>query len=109
MTEDVNGNAKIKDDSLLLVSGSKGSKGSDKEYVKKLSNAILQVYSKHSAVTLRCVGAASLNNAIKSFIIAKGEAQKNGDDLLISPSFTTVSFNGEEKTGIVLEVVSVDD
>ena len=76
MTEDINGNAKKKDDSLLLVSGSKGSKSNDKEYVKKLSNAILQVYSKHSAVKLRCVGAASLNNAIKSFIIAKGEAQK---------------------------------
>jgi stage V sporulation protein S len=109
MTEDVNGNEKATDESLLLVSGSKGSKGSDKEYVKKLSNAILQVYSKHSEVKLRCVGAASLNNAIKSFIIAKGEAQKRGDDLVISPSFTTVSFNGEEKTGIVLDVISIDD
>ncbi len=109
MTEDVNGNAKVTDNSLLLVSGSKGSKGSDKDYVKKLANAILQVYSKHSTVKMRCVGAASLNNAIKSFIIAKGEAQKNGDNLFISPSFTTVNFSGEEKTGIVLEVISVDD
>jgi len=109
MTEDVNGNEKATDASLLLVSGSKGSKGSDKDYVKKLSNAILQVYSKHSEVKMRCVGAASLNNAIKSFIIAKGEAQKHGDDLVISPSFTTVSFNGEEKTGIVLDVISIDD
>ena len=106
MTEDVNGNAKVTDDSLLLVSGSKGSKGSDKEYVKKLSNAILQVYSKHSAVTMRCVGAASLNNAIKAFIIAKGEAQKKGDSLLLDPSFTTVTFGNEQKTGIVMEVVS---
>ena len=109
MTEDVNGNAKTTDDSLLLVSGSKGSKGSDKDYVKKLSNAILQVYAKHSAVKMRCVGAASLNNAIKSFIIAKGEAQKHGENLLISPSFTTVKFGDEEKTGIVLEVESIED
>ena len=109
MTEDVNGNEKATDESLLLVSGSKGSKGSDKDYVKKLSNAILQVYAKHSEVKMRCVGAASLNNAIKSFIIAKGEAQKHGDEIVISPSFTTVSFNGEEKTGIVLEVVSLGD
>jgi stage V sporulation protein SpoVS len=109
MTEDVNGNANVKDESLLLVSGSKGSKGSDKDYVKKLSNAILQVFTKHSTVNMRCVGAASLNNAIKSFIIAKGEAQKSGNKLAISPSFTTVSFNSEEKTGIVLEVVTIDD
>jgi stage V sporulation protein SpoVS len=109
MTEDVNGNAKVTDDSLLLVSGSKGSKGSDKDYVKKLSNAILQVFAKHSTVKMRCVGAASLNNAVKAFIIAKGEAQKNGDNLIINPSFTTVNFNGEEKTGIVLETISVDD
>lgn len=109
MTEDINGNAKTTDESLLLVSGSKGSKGSDKDYVKKLSNAVLQVYAKHGTVKMRCVGAASLNNAIKSFIIAKGESQKNGDNLLMSPSFTTVNFNGEEKTGIVLDIILVND
>jgi len=108
MTEDVNGNANKNktEDSLLLVSGSKGSKGSDKDYVKKLSNAILQVYIKHSTVKLRCVGAASVNNAMKALIIASGEAAKNGDDLLFKPSFTTVDFNGEEKTGIVIDVVT---
>ena len=104
MTEDAN--VGIRDETLLLVSGSKGSKEKDKDYVKKLSNAILQVFYKHDAVKLRCVGAASLNNAVKSFIIAKGEAQKKGDSLLIDPSFTTVNFNGDEKTGIVFEVVS---
>jgi len=93
------------DPTLLLVSGSKGDKSSDKEYVKKLSNAILEVYYKHNFVAkLRCVGAAAVNNAIKSSIIAKGEALKRGDHILINPSFTTVVFHGEEKTGIVLEV-----
>ncbi len=106
MTEDVKEQKNTTEDCLLLVSGSRGGKGNDKEYIKKLANAILQVFAKHSAVKLRCVGAASLNNAIKSFIIAKGEALKNGDNLFINPSFTTVDFNGEEKTGIVLDVVS---
>ena len=81
MTEEVNGNTNTIDESLLLVSGSKGSKEKDKEYVKKLANAIFQTFSKHSIARLRCVGAASLNNAIKSFIIAKVEFQKNGDNL----------------------------
>lgn len=93
-----------KDETLLLVSGSKGSKGQDKDYVKKLSNAILQVFYKHDVAKLRCVGAASLNNAVKAFIIAKGEAQKKGDDLIMDASFTNVVFDGSEKTGIILEV-----
>jgi len=104
MVENSNSPRKLEDEALLLVSGSKGSKEADKEYVKKLSNAILQVFYKHEEARLRCVGAAALNNAVKSFIIAKGEADKKGDKLGFDPSFTTVSFKGEEKTGIVFEV-----
>ena len=109
MTEEVKEKITTDDESLLLVSGSKGSKGNDRDYVKKLSNAILQVFSKHNAVKLRCVGAASLNNAIKAFIIAKGEIKKTGDTLFIDPSFTTVKFKGDEKTGIILEVISEEE
>ena len=54
MTDDVQGNVdNSADEALLLVSGSKGSKERDKEYVKKLSNAILQVFSKHDTAKLR--------------------------------------------------------
>lgn len=106
MAEDAQAKAENKDETLLLVSGSKGNKDDDKEYVKKLANAILQVFAKHEEAKLRCVGAASLNNAIKACIIAKGEAQKKGDTLVLDPSFTTVKFHGDEKTGIVLQVLS---
>jgi stage V sporulation protein SpoVS len=109
MTDDKNDkHVETTDETLLLVSGSRGDKGRDKDYVKKLSNAILQVFYKHESATLRCVGAASLNNAIKSFIIAKGEAHKKGDSIVLDPSFTTVMFGDEEKTGIVMEVISID-
>ena len=100
-------NIKIDDEALLLVSGSKSSKENSKDYVKKLANAILQVFYKHDVARMRCVGAAALNNAVKSFIIAKEEALKKGDELTFDPSFTTVNFNGEEKTGIVIEVSSI--
>jgi len=102
MIEDVKDvdSKKSEDDTLLLVSGKIG----DKDYIKKLSNAISQVYYKHKSVKLRCVGAAAVNNAVKAFIVSKGESQKRGDSLLLDPSFTTVSFHGEEKTGIILEV-----
>jgi stage V sporulation protein SpoVS len=97
------------DESLLLVSGSRGEKSLDKDYVKKLSNAVLQVYSKHDVVTMRCVGAAAINNAVKAFIIAKEEAKKRDDHLVIDASFTTVNFHGDEKTGIVLKVINIKD
>lgn len=97
------------DEALLLVKGSKGDKRNDKEYVKKLSNAILQVLYKHNVTRLRCVGAGSVNNALKSFIIAKGEAHKKGDEICMDPSFTTVNFNGEEKTGIVIEIEIIEE
>jgi len=106
MTEEIKDQENTTEKNLLLVSGSKGSKGNDKEYVKKLSNAINQVFYKHKSARMRCVGAASLNNAVKAFIIAKGEAQKRGETFLLDISFTTVSFDGDEKTGIILDVVS---
>ena len=105
MTKDGNISEEVNDETLLLVRGSQNDKMKDKEYVKKLSNAILQVYSKHETAKLRCVDAAALNNAIKALIIAKGELDKKGESILVSPSFTTVNFKGDEKTGIVLEVI----
>jgi len=92
------------DETLLLVSGSKGDKEGDKKYVKVLANAILQVFAKHGLVRLRCVGAASVNNAVKSFILAKGDSDKKGDKIYFDPSFTSVQFQGETKTAIVFEV-----
>ena len=109
MTEDIKTDIDTTDESLLLVSGSKGSKDRDKDYVKKLSNAIVQVYYKHKAVKLRCVGAASLNNAVKAFMIAKEEFKEREDVLYLDPSFTTVKFQNEEKTGILIEAVSKEE
>ena len=109
MTEEIKEKIETTDESLLLVSGSKGSKDRDKDYVKKLSNAIVQVYYKHSAVKLRCVGAASLNNAVKAFMIVKEEFKAKEDELYLDPSFTTVQFQNEEKTGILINVVSKED
>lgn len=105
---DVKEKVENNDETLLLVRGCKNrSKEEIKEYVKKLANAILQVFYKHKAVKLRCVGAGAVNNADKAFIIAKGEAQKRGDKFLMDLSFTTVHFGDEQKTGILKEVIDV--
>jgi len=96
-----------KDPAILKVNGSRG-KDVDKEYVKKLANAILQTFSKHKVARLKCVGAAAINNADKAVIIASGEASKKGIEFVEKKSFTIAYFgdHGEiEKTGILKEIV----
>lgn len=109
MSELVKEQVKNEEDlALLKVRGSKN-KEEDKEYVKRLANAILQVHGKHGVARLRCVGAGAVNNATKAALIAKGEALRNGVELVsYDKSFVDVSFetNGkvEVKTGIMKEV-----
>lgn len=104
MSEDV----KVQEQSdltLLKVNGSRG-KEEDREYVKKLANALLQTFMKHESAKLRCVGAGSVNNADKAVIIATGEAAKKGIELVEKKSFTSVDFGGGViKTGILKEIV----
>ena len=108
-TEDINTTTPMEDPTLLLVSGSKGSKLDDKDYRKKLANAIVQVFSKHGSVRLRCVGAAANNNALLAYLIAEQGSIQQNIIFTISPSFTNVVFNGETKTGVIMEILSLDD
>lgn len=94
------------DVTLLKVKG-EGSFASDdlrKGYVKSLASAVITVVSKHGSAKLKTVGASSGNNAWKAIIIARGEALKKGLDLVVEPSFDSASFDGGDKTAIVLKV-----
>lgn len=104
----INTNSTI-DSTLLLVSGSKGGKLEDKEYRKKLSNAILQVFHKHNKVTLRAVGAAAISNAMMAWTIADIEALKQGVLFAGFSVFANVDFNGDTKTGMVIEILPLDE
>jgi len=98
------------DPTLLAVRGQYENKDEAKVYIKGLAKAISVVFQKHQTVKLRCIGAASLNNAIKAHIIASGEASKKGVSLALIPSFTTVSLDGDlERTAVVLEVIDYDE
>jgi stage V sporulation protein SpoVS len=110
MAKDFNGNIGS-DPTLLLVSGNKGGKSSKEDetkYVKKLANAAIQTFNKHNTVKFRGVGHCAVGRAIKASIITKGEVLKRGDRILLDPSFVVVNFNGEEKTGILIEIVKVN-
>jgi stage V sporulation protein SpoVS len=93
---------------LLLIKGNFDSKEDAKNYVKKLSQAMLVVIQKYGSAKLRCVGAAAVNNAIKAEIIASGEAKKKGINLAVVSSFMTVVFGkNDERTAVVLEVIKL--
>lgn len=101
------------DPTLLKIKGEGGFEGTSdadrdiirKEYVKKLSSAILTVIGKHGHAKLKAVGQAALGNAVKSIIIAKGEASKKGATLLVDPSFGDADFGGSLKTAYILKVI----
>ena len=72
---------------LLKVKGNIEDRDARKKYLKQLAQAIFMVIQKHGMARLRCVGAAAISNAVKSHIIANGEATKKG--------VITVSAGGE--------------
>lgn len=89
------------DPAMLLV---KGKYGENKQYIKSLSHAIVTVISKFGYASLKCVGASSVNNAVKAFTIASGEAKVHGLDLVLSSGFQNAMFADVEKTAIVFKI-----
>jgi stage V sporulation protein SpoVS len=89
------------DPALLLV---KGKNGENKQYIKSLSHAVVTVITKYGYANLKCVGASSINNAMKAITVASGEAKKKGVNLVVSPSFQEAQFDGMDKTAMVLAV-----
>lgn len=89
------------DPALLLV---KGKSGENKQYVKSLAHAIVIVISKYGYASLKCVGASSVNNAVKSYTIASGEAKTHGLDLVMTSGFQNAMFDDVEKTAMVFKV-----
>ena len=94
------------DVTILKVKGEANFKDDQarKEYVKNLAFANMIVIQKHGHAKLKTVGASSGNNAWKAAIIARGEAAKKGIDLVVEPSFDSASFDGGDKTAIVLKI-----
>lgn len=92
------------DPSLLLV---KGKKGENKIYIKSLAHAITTVVDRYGYALLKCVGASSVNNAMKSFTIASDEEEaKNGNRFCIKAVFENADFDGTIKTAMVLKVLN---
>ena len=75
--------------------------------IKKLGGAIFTNIKNCSEIELSCLGAGSLNQAIKSVIIARGMATPVGIDMVIEPSFDLTEVENQEKTLIKLLVKKI--
>ena len=97
---------KVEDPTLLLVTGCENVKDRSVEAssVKKLAHALTETVGKHGAARLKCVGAASVNKAVKAQTIANIDCEEGHFSCV--PEFGIAKFdNGEvEKTAIILVV-----
>lgn len=72
--------------------------------VNKLAGAIFTNVKNTDSLIISCLGAGSLNQAIKAFIAAKGIASPMGIKLQMDPYFDTTSVDNNEKTVIGIKV-----
>jgi stage V sporulation protein S len=75
---------------------------SSKSNSNSIAGAIAALIKENKKVEMQMVGAGALNQAIKAIAIARGFVASLGIDLICIPAFTTVEFDGEERTGIKL-------
>lgn len=95
------------DTTILKIKGDSSfqSDGERVDYIKKLSSAVLIVFSKHNSVKLKAVGASSIKNAMMAIANARGEGTKKGLNLRVEPSYGEADFDGNVKTAMVFKVV----
>lgn len=92
---------KVTGDTMILRAKSDSS-------VKKLKAAIIatvHMQHKYKKIEIRAIGASSLNQAIKAFIVAKTILCANGKRLLLEPYFDDIGEGDEERTVICLRII----
>lgn len=59
-----------------------------------------QIKEGDDKLSIACIGAGALNQAVKAIAIARGFVAPSGIDLICTPSFTKLVLDGEDRTGI---------
>ncbi|MCL2398949.1 MAG: stage V sporulation protein S [Defluviitaleaceae bacterium] len=67
---------------------------------KLVAGAIAAVVRTGESVEIQAIGAAAVNQAVKSIAVARGYVVPNGIDLVSYPAFSQLEVDGEEKTSI---------
>lgn len=71
---------------------------------KEVAGMIANLVKEEKIVEIQAIGAAAVNQAIKSIIIARGYVAPSGYNLGCVPAFCDVEVDGETRTGIKLIV-----
>jgi len=75
-------------------------KVSAKSEPKSVAGAIAAIVRNGESVEMQAIGAAAVNQTVKSIAVARGYVAPNGIDLVSIPSFSQLDVDGKEKTSI---------
>ena len=67
---------------------------------KSVAGAIAAIVRNNEPVEIVTIGAAAINQAVKSIAIARGYVAPNGIDLVCVPAFSELEIEGDPKTTI---------
>lgn len=75
--------------------------------VASVAGSIAKTMRVQDSVDIVVVGAAAINQAIKSVAIARGYLISGEINIAVQPSFTDIRIDDQIKTGIILKVIKV--
>jgi len=67
---------------------------------KLVAGAIAAILRNGEPVEINAIGAAAVNQVVKSIAVARGYVTPNGIDLVCIPAFSQIEVGGKEKTSI---------
>ena len=73
---------------------------SSKSEPKSVAGAIAAILRNGETVEINAIGAAAVNQVVKSVAVARGYVTPNGIDLVCVPAFSQLEVDGKEKTSI---------
>ena len=73
---------------------------SSKSEPKSVAGAIAAILRNGETVEINAIGAAAVNQVVKSIAVARGYVAPNGIDLVCIPAFAQLEVDGKEKTSI---------
>ena len=90
----------LKDTQVIWASGTSDPQG--------ISIGISKILYEHHEAVIRCIGASSVNQAVKGIAIARGYIASKGRDLVVRPGFINVpapsDMNVDTVSALVLRV-----
>jgi len=74
---------------------------------KKVAGAIANIVRSGSPAIVTAVGAAAINQTVKSIAVARMYVGDDGIDLVTRVQFTRLELDGKEKTAITFAITSM--